>query len=75
MFEDRFRLLIFTIARSEFAVSAALKLPRTAIEEVLRTYSVDDRAQIEKPLKVAIRSSVVHLIKSMNIKEMIYDHS
>lgn len=75
MFTDRFRSLIFTIPRNNFAASDELKFPRTATEKVLSTYRVNNRVQIWNALLVAFCLSVAHLIAFMDIKEMLYDHS
>lgn len=75
VFQDRFRPLIFSIFKSEFATSAALQFIRTATGVVLSTYLVDDHVQIGKPLLVALRPSVVLPIEFMDIKELVLDHS
>lgn len=75
MFDNRFRLFVFTIARSRFVVSAALHLLWTTTEGVHSTYRGDDHVQVGKALLVVSRPFVVHLIDFMAIKEMVYNHS
>lgn len=75
VFECRFQSLIFTIAKSKFAFSAALQLLWTTAEGAPRTYCVDDRVQIGKSVLVASRLSVIHLIDFLNVKGIVYEHS
>lgn len=73
-FENRLESLIFTIARSEIASSAALLFLQTAMERVLSTCSVSSRVQVKKLLLASLRLSVVRVINFMDIKKMVYDH-
>lgn len=73
-FEGRFWSLIITITRCQFAVSAVLQLPRTAIKEVPSTYLVGDRVQIWISLLIALRPSVARTIDFIATKEIFYDH-
>lgn len=53
VFVGGFRHLIFTVARNEFAVSAAVQLFQVATDSVLSSLCVDDRVCSRKLLLVA----------------------
>lgn len=75
MVEYRFRHLNFTVAQSDFAVSADIQFLRVDTNGAFSSFRVDDHVQLRKPLLVALRLSVVSLIDIMDINEIVYDHA
>lgn len=68
------RLLIFAIAKSEYAVSIVVQFFQIATEGVLCTYGIKDRVRIGKALLLDFCSFAFKDTDDMDIKKVIYDH-
>lgn len=75
IFQESFRKLIFTLARSEFAVYTAVQFLRVATDGVVNTFRIEDRVEGGKSLLIGWRPAVTARIDYLDIKEMVYDYS